>query len=149
MHNSWWLSLLLFHQLKLSALRCLKFISLLLTRYLFTISLNPDRFCSKACSITKNYSSIDGQEGILVNVTFVVNSLVILSKLNQMRMWLCLRLISNRGGQQTVHIAIDQVWRQVHAVNSHSKMKNGLIFMTACCRKKAVFLCNLCCLREL
>lgn len=118
-------------------LGCLKFISLLSARDLSTISLNPNRYWSKACSITKNYSSIHGQEGILVNINFVVNSLVILSKLNQMRIWLCLRLITNRGGQQTVHIAIDHVRRQVHIVNRHSKMeKLPLFFMTACCRKK-------------
>lgn len=132
----------------MSALRCLKCISLLSTRYLFTIPLNPNRYWSKACSITKNYSSIHGQEGILVNINFVVNSLVILSKLNQMRIWLCLRLITNRGGQQTVHITIDHVWIQVHIVNCYSKMKNCHFLWQHAAKKESsvssVLICIIC-----
>lgn len=109
--------------------------------YYLSCILSPFRWTpidtpSKACSIMKNYSSTEGREGILVNVTFVVNSLVILSKPNQRRILPSLRLITNRGGQQTLYIAIDHVWRQVYRVNTHSKWKMSLFFMTASCRKR-------------
>lgn len=78
---------------------------------------------SGACFITKNYSSIDGQEGILINVTFVINNLVILSRPNKMRIWLCLRLIIKSCGEPTLYIAIDHVWRQAYPVNTHSQWK--------------------------
>lgn len=124
-------------------LKCLGYVWLSSDSFLYYQShiLSPFRWTpidtlSKACSIMKNYSSTEGREGILVNVTFVVNSLVILSEPNQRRILLCLRLITNRGGQQTLYIAIDHVWRQVYRLNTHSKWKMGLFFMTASCRKK-------------
>lgn len=61
---------------------------------------------SLACPITKDYSSTDGWEGISVSVTFLVSSLVIVPKPNQMRIWLRLRLITNRGGQQAICSAV-------------------------------------------
>lgn len=61
---------------------------------------------SLACPITKDYSSTDGREGISVSVTFLVSSLVIVPKPNQMRIWLRLRLITNRGGQQAICSAV-------------------------------------------
>lgn len=61
---------------------------------------------SLACPITKDYSSTDGREGISVSVTFLVSGLVIVPKPNQMRIWLRLRLITNRGGQQAICSAV-------------------------------------------
>lgn len=49
------------------------------------------------------------QEGILVNVTFVVSSFVILLQPKLMRIWLRVRLIRNAGGQQISRVAIDHV----------------------------------------
>lgn len=100
---------------------------------------------SIACPITKNYSSTDGQEGISVNVTFVVNSLVIVSKPNQMRVWLRLRLITNRGGQQAICSTVLLIICEDRPTQSIPTAHEKWTYCYNCIlQRNKAFLCNLC-----
>lgn len=55
-----------------------------------------------------------------------------------MRIWLWSVLIIKTGGEQTLYIATDHVWRQAYRVNTLSRW-NMAFFMTASCRERQSF----------
>lgn len=90
----------------------------ILIRYFFIACINLYWSLQQSMFHYQDYSSYNGWEGILINVTFVSNNLVILSKPSKMRIGQCLRFIIKSRGEQTLQPGIDHVWRREWAVNT-------------------------------
>lgn len=99
----------------------------------FHLPWSPDRFSEQSVFHYQELPIHWWAKGILISVTFVVNNLVILSRPNKMRIWLCLGLIIKSGGEQTLCIAIDHVWRQAYTQSIPTANEKWPVFMTASC----------------